>query len=547
MSDNRGGHTYHGLVTVIDVVEPPPAAPVVLDRRTVRVEAIRERLVIPMPSDRLWGWVWPLAVTVFAAILRLHDLALPKAVVFDETYYMKGGFSLLTYGFEMRTVEGADKKILAGNLDVFTGKADFVVHPPFGKWVIATGEHFFGVNPFGWRIGVAILGILAVLMVARIARRLTRSTLIGTAAGLLMAIDGEAIVHSRTALLDQTIMFTALAAFGCILLDRDWSRQRFMSIVETRGPDSVALGLGPLLLWRPWRIAAAVFLGLTIGTKWSGLWFLALFALLSIFWDAGARRVIGIRHPYLSMLLRDAIPAFFTLVGLALITYLTVWTGWFRSTDAWDRNWAAEHPGEGLTFLPEALRSLAHYHAEAWGFHVGLTSPHSYQSNPWSWPLQTRPTSFYYESYKNGEMGCTVDKCSAAITALGNPIIWWAGTVALFHQLWRLVAHRDWRGGAVLVAFAAGWFPWLLFQGRTVFTFYSIAFAPFIIMALAMTLGTVLGPANAPGNRRMWGAMFSGGIVLTAVAASWFFYPIWTGEVVPYDYWHIHMWFPSWV
>ena len=535
-------------VAVIDVAGPAPAdSSGPLTRRAVTAAAIRERLVVPLPADRWMSWVWALAVTGLGALLRLPDLGTPNAVVFDETYYMKGGLSLLRYGYEVRTIDGADAKILAGNTNVFNGQADFVVHPPLGKWVIAAGEQLFGVNPFGWRIGVAVLGILAVLMVARIGRRLTRSTLIGTLAGLLMAIDGMAIVHSRTALLDQTVMFCALAAFGCLILDRDWMRRRLADLVDYRGSDAVSAGLGPWLLWRPWRLAAGVFLGLTIGTKWSGLWFLALFALMSIAWDIGARRIVGISRPLISMLVRDAVPAFIALVVVAAGVYLMVWTGWFRSTDAWDRTWAATHPGEGLAFLPEALRSLVHYHQEAWQFHVGLTSPHSYMSNPWSWLIQGRPTSFYYESYTNGVHGCTVDHCSAAVTALGNPIIWWAATIALIHQVWRWFAHRDWRSGAVIIGVLAGWLPWLLFQGRTIFTFYAIAFLPYLVLALAMSLGTVLGPATAPAVRRKWGAIFSGGVVVLALAVSWFFWPIWTGQVVPYDFWHIHMWFPSWV
>jgi dolichyl-phosphate-mannose--protein O-mannosyl transferase len=125
--------------------------------------------------------------------------------------------------------------------------------------------------------------------------------------------------------------------------------------------------------------------------------------------------------------------------------------------------------------------------------------------------------------------------------------VWWAGTAALVHQAWRFVSHRDWRSGAVLVGFLAGWVPWLMFQGRTIFTFYAIAFLPFLVMALAMSLGTVLGPANASPNRRMWGAIAAGSVVLAAVALCWFFYPIWTGETIPYDMWQKRMWFPSWI
>ena len=66
------------------------------------------------------------------------------------------------------------------------------MHPPVGKWTIAIGEYAFGLTPFGWRFAMAVLGTLAVLLAVRITRRLTRSTLIGGIAGLLIAIDGIA-------------------------------------------------------------------------------------------------------------------------------------------------------------------------------------------------------------------------------------------------------------------------------------------------------------------------------------------------------------------
>ena len=92
----------------------------------------------------------------------------------------------------------------------------------------------FGVTPFGWRFVTAVLGTLAVLMVARIGRRLTRSTLLGTIAGLLLALDGLSIVLSRTAILDGIVAFFVLAAFGALLVDRDRMRSRLADL--GRGP-----------------------------------------------------------------------------------------------------------------------------------------------------------------------------------------------------------------------------------------------------------------------------------------------------------------------
>ena len=53
-------------------------------------------------------------------------------------------------------------------------------------------------------------------------------------AGLLFAVDGHAIVQSRTSLLDIFVMFFALAAFGAVLMDRDDGRRRLAARLAAR-------------------------------------------------------------------------------------------------------------------------------------------------------------------------------------------------------------------------------------------------------------------------------------------------------------------------
>ena len=520
---------------------------------------LAERLYPAMPLDRMAGWWVAIGITVFGGLLRFWDLANPRAIVFDETYYMKDAFSLLRWGYERNFVDKANDKILAsdGNwrtLDVFQDSPSFIVHPPVGKWTIAVGEYFFGLTPFGWRFSTALVGTLAVLLTVRIGRRLTRSTLIGGIAGFLLAIDGMAITMSRTGLLDGTLMLWALAGFGCLLLDRDRTRRRLAQAV-LRFPDdhsalrSLGAGIGPRTGLRPWRWAAGFCLGMACATKWSGIWFIVAFGVMTVLWDYGMRRLVGVRtQQALGGAALEGIVAFVAIVGTAAVVYLVSWTGWLVTSGGYDRNWAATNPATGLwALVPDSLRSLLHYHAEMLNFHTHLDSPHSYQSNAWGWLLQTRPTSFWYESYVRGQNGCTVDKCAAEVVALGNPIIWWVGTIALFHQSWRWFSTRDWRSGAVVLAVLAGWLPWLGFQGRTIFTFYSVAFVPFLVLALALMLGTWLGPEDASARRRTGGAIAVGLFLMIALAASWFFYPIWTGELMPWNAWHIRMWFPTWV
>ncbi|MGW5163099.1 phospholipid carrier-dependent glycosyltransferase, partial [Nonomuraea wenchangensis] len=207
-----------------------------------------------MQGSPLVGWLGPLLVAVFGGVLRFARLGAPHAVVFDETYYMKDAYSLLRFGVERTTLGDAknpvaDRRIIAGNLDIFrqcgepADCASFVAHPPLGKWMIAAGEWLFGVNPFGWRFAAALVGTLSILVLARVARRMTRSTLLGCLAGLLLALDGLHLVFSRTALLDIFLTFWVLAGFACLVVDRDRTRGLLAGHVE-RGP----LGeLGPRL------------------------------------------------------------------------------------------------------------------------------------------------------------------------------------------------------------------------------------------------------------------------------------------------------------
>src|SRR6202040_3166824 len=95
----------------------------------------------------------------------------------------------------------------------------------------------FGLNSFGWRFSSAVFGSLAILLICRIARRMTRSTLLGCLAGLLMSLDGLEFVLSRTGILDIFLMFFVLAAFGCLVIDRDVSRARLAEKVVLEASD----------------------------------------------------------------------------------------------------------------------------------------------------------------------------------------------------------------------------------------------------------------------------------------------------------------------
>jgi dolichyl-phosphate-mannose-protein mannosyltransferase len=519
---------------------------------TARIAALRARLMTPMPDDRLWGWIGPLLVTAFAAFFRFNRLVIPRAVIFDETYYAKDAWSILKHGVEWNLVSNANQLILAGHTNIFqactgTGCGEYVVQPPAGKLLMAVGEWIYGLTPVGWRVAPAFFGSLAVLVMCRVARRLTRSTLLGCVAGLLLSLDGLEFVLSRTGILDIFLMFFVLASFGCLVVDRDVSRARLASAVVLRPGDEA----GPALGIRKWRIAAGVLIGLACASKQYGAWYLLAFAFLCVAWDMGARRAAGLRAYARGALVGDGkwLPVTFGVIPLA--TYILTWTGWLVTSTGYNRDYAQQHGVTTPVF--SALYSLYEYHKEMLQFGVGLNKTHPYMSQPWGWLVISRPVAFFYQCYTGPSnlhacpSGYTGPEWSQEVLALGNPAIWWVAIPAMLFCLGWWFTRRDWRAGVACLGVAAGWVTWLPFVSRTKFYYYAVEFEPFMILCIVLCLGLILGQATAGLRRRVIGSTLVGGYVLAALVLFWYFYPIMTGKVIPYSDWLSHMWYHGWI
>ena len=493
-------------------------------------EITRRRLAPNLPTDGWASWLGTGLIVAIATILHLVGLSKPKGMIFDEIYYATEGDDLIHHGVEW-------------NHAANTG--DYVVHPPLGKWLIGLGIKIFGMNEFGWRIASAVFGTIAVLLIIRIGRRLFRSTVLGCAAGLLMALDGLEFILSRSALLDIFLMTFILAAFGCLVLDRDYRRLRWLRALEA-GKTRPGFGVP----W--WRLGGAVMLGCAMSVKWSALWYILLFGLLAYLWEVGTRKTASIRYPWLDALASEI--GWLVLCGaIILVVYVASWSGWFLSDHGYDRHWQANR---GIHELPiiGPLVNLYQYHHEALNFHNGLSAGHKYQSWPWQWLLLGRPVAFYWSSAP----GCGTSNCAAEVLLLGTPILWWSFIPALAGLTWFGVSRRDWRTLAIGLSAAAGiipWFPWE-FDNRTMFFFYVLPAEPFLVLAVVYVLGALIsrpvriGVLHAAGgtelldpvDRRIMGVIFSASFVFAVAIIFAYFYPIFTGITITYDEWWARMW-----
>jgi dolichyl-phosphate-mannose--protein O-mannosyl transferase len=418
----------------------------------------------------------PILIAIAAFLVRIINLGSPKGLVFDEVYYVDGARDLLKYGVE---VSGADP--------------EFIVHPPVGKWLIASGINLFGDNEFGWRIASAVFGTLLILLFARLVHVLFYSPLLTALAAALMALDGLLLVHSRTALLDLFLTFFTL--------------------------------LGVLLWHRNRHIWAGIAFGLAIGCKWSAIYFVAIIGLVAVY------RIL-IAHDIRKTL--KPIAAKFAQYGLLpVFVYTLTWAGWFMSDRGWSRQ-SSKNP----------LSSWIHYHSEMLNFHTGLTATHPYQANPWSWLIMGRPTSFFYDSPK----GCSAENCAQEVLALGTPLLWWVGSIAIAvvvgYWIKSLINHRiDNAANLVVLGLAAGYLPWFAMQQRTVFTFYAIIIEPFLILAIIYCAKLLL----ASGLKPVISQSIVGGVLALIVVCFLYFIPLFTGQIITYEDWNLRMWFESWI
>lgn len=481
-----------------------------------------------------------IAVLITAAITRLWNLSYPSKLVFDETYYVKDALTLSIEGHEKSWPDGANPAFESGNVLGYLGDSAFVVHPPLGKWLIASGMWVFGPeSSFSWRISVAVFGVLTVLLLMLVAKKLFQSNAMALIAGLFMAVDGLAMVMSRTALLDGFLTFFLLLGFYFFLVDQSHSR---VAIAR-----ALAAGEKGILWFRPWLLLTGITLGLASSVKWSGLYLLAGIGLYLVFSEALLRRRSGQEGWGFIGIGYQGVLSFLNLVPVAIFAYIATWSGWILGSAGYARSWADENQLPGVfELLPNWLQSLWHYHEVIYRFHINLTTEHNYEAHPIGWLLGLRPTAFFYESLANGEAGCqSMAGCSSAITALGNPLIWLGATVSLIYLTIRYVRVRERVVGLVLLGVASLYLPWLLLSSRTVFQFYSISFLPWLILGLVLTLRLVHSRLQNQINpiARNLVPIFVVAVVFLAV----FFMPIYLGSWIPLDLWRVRMWLGSWI
>jgi dolichyl-phosphate-mannose-protein mannosyltransferase len=459
-------------------------------------------------STPTWDWrllIGSLLIFAIALGLRLWHLDAIEYPVFDEVYFPKHAEEYLTA----------------------TPFRDG--HPPLAKYLIAVAIMALGHNAFAYRIATAIAGALVPVLAIGVTYRFSGKRLLSLLVGGLTVTDGLFLVESRFGLINVFLVVFGLAA-----------QILFLAALERKG-----------LVRTLYLGSAGMMLGASAAVKWNGLgfWLMSL-VLVALVWG------ISKLKPELSKNL-GILAAIKTLhwwqylLWLAIAPTLIYVLQWLPHIILYaptlDIAQLRDEPNLG-NWIVYTWRSLIAFNLDIWDYNhnsavMGMSS-HPYCSSWLSWPLSSRPISYYYHYDEATEM-------VADVHAIGNPVLWWFSTLAVITLTVQGLRRFRAIHAYVLIGYAANYLPWLIVS-RCLFIYHYMSASVFSFMALAIVLDQLLPklPTRIENGADLWAKMRSqwwryaafAAIILAVVIAQIYFLPIWLGTEVTLKGFYSRMW-----
>ncbi|WP_276357841.1 phospholipid carrier-dependent glycosyltransferase [Cohnella caldifontis] len=373
-------------------------------------------------------------------------------------------------------------------------------HPPLGKVLLEFGIRLFGMTPYGWRFAAAVCGTLMVPVVYAAAKGMFGRTRYAFLAGLLLVLESFHFVQSRFANVDvfgvtfTVVMYYAMYRYG----ETSWRR-------------GFRAGLG-------WLALSGVFFGCAAAVKWNYLYGgagLAVLFVLSLLRHLRAARSEGQR--------RTARRTALTLLAAAVF-FVAVPAGIYT---------ASYMPFERATKANDGIKDLWQYQKNMYDYHKGVKEVHPYSSKWYTWPLMLRPVWYYGGTDLAPGTG-------QSIAAIGNPLVWWGGLLAMLASWWIGWRRRDRIVLTIAVMYLSFYVPWIVAPRSITFLYHYFPMVPLLIFSLVWMM-------------RWWEEKYRGGrrftaFAVTAAAALFlWFYPVLAGVTISREWMNIALrWLPSW-
>lgn len=354
------------------------------------------------------------------------------------------------------------------------------LHPPFAKLIQAGSIKIFGDSPFGWRLPGLIIGT-AIIPATYVLALLLFGPLTAVFASTVVAFENLTYVMSRITMNDVFLVFFIVTSF--VFTTLYLHKKTFKYLVLT----SIALGLA-------------------VSSKWTGAYAIAAVFVYLIF-DSFKDKKLNLK-----LLLVLVLPP---LIYLA----------------SYGQFWLQGH----------TITQFVDLHKQIWWYQNRHDLEHSYGTTPlfcvphglqaqktWCpWILNVRGVYFSYEQY---------GQKAGYIYALGNPLIFWAGIIAVSYLIGKYLEKKDKKIIFVLLGYFVFWVPWI-FSPRIMFLYHYLPSIPFMSIAIGYSLWGIY-----KSKYTLAAFLILGGLIF----AFFYFYPISSGMPISPSSIENFMWLKSW-
>lgn len=360
-------------------------------------------------------------------------------------------------------------------------------HPHFGKILIAIGIALFGMNPFGWRIMIALLGTIMVPVMYIFAKRISNNTFVAAATTALLVFDFMHFALSRISTIDIPVALFILLMYYFM----------YSYLVQTDKESKYAYKM---------LIFSGLSMSFACATKFTGIYAGAGLGIIFIsytlfhFPKKSWKKLLGL------------CVTFFMLVPFIIYTLAFI---------------------PIVDYTPKSnLLSKMYYDTLAMiDYHANQSATH-YYSSPWySWIIDGKPLMLAHDIAGDGKI--------SSINVMGNPIIYWLIIPCLIFMLYRIIRKKDKTALFLLFAYVAQYAPWIPIT-RILFIYHYFAPSLFGILIIGYTFKLLC--EKWPKAKYGIVAYLVAVVVLFII-----FYPAISGLPVSQEYLFRLKWLPEWV
>lgn len=357
-----------------------------------------------------------------------------------------------------------------------------ITHPPLGKIIISIGIALFGMTPFGWRFSGTLFGVLMLPVIYIFAKRLFGGKAVPAACTLVLTSDFMHFVQTRIATIDTYAVFFILLMYLFMYLWCEDGKKRYLAL------SGLFFGIGAASKW------TCIYAGAGLAVIWALHW------------------IVRAYHRKDEERGGDLFGKFLRNCGFCVVFFVLVPAAIYY-VSYYHYGAAKGLTGIGAFFTKEYAQIVLDNQSFMFTYHSGVTASHPYSSRWYQWVLDIRPILYYLDYGTDGTR--------QSFGAFVNPILCWAGLIALFVLGYEAVAKRDRRAAFILIGYLAQLLPWV-FITRITFEYHYFACTVFLILALGYVIALM----------RQWNPrwrVYAVGMAVLCVAVFIMFYPALSG------------------